>query len=135
MSGKNACAARDYDISGFFAEQLIYGVSIIVILRSRSDETVRVAIIARDGASKPISMGTELRPERPIFSSGPSVTEGDSVPYGSVLKYGQEKKRVTIIGRERQDASDAREDSVDDKAMYNRVDSMRQSAPSRRRVR
>lgn len=71
--GKNAAAKTEY--IGIFAEQLIYGVSIIVILRSRSDETVRVAIIAGTEQPKPMSMGTMLRPERPIFRRGLSMTK------------------------------------------------------------
>ena len=56
-----------------FAEQLIYGVSRMVIFRSRSEDTVRVAMMA--GTPKPMSMGTMLRPERPIFRRGLSMTK------------------------------------------------------------
>ena len=57
-----------------FAEQLIKGVSSIVILRSRSLESVLVAIIAGTEQPNPISIGTKLLPERPSFLSGLSIT-------------------------------------------------------------
>ena len=58
-----------------FAEQLIYGVSRMVIFRSRSEDTVRVAMMAGTEQPKPMSMGTMLRPERPIFRRGLSMTK------------------------------------------------------------
>ena len=95
--GKNAAAKTEY--IGIFAEQLIYGVSIIVILRSRSDETVRVAIIAGTEHPKPISMGTKLRPERPIFLSGLSITKAIRAIYPVSSRMDRKKNNVTIIGR------------------------------------
>ena len=52
---------------GILAEQLIKGVSRIVIRRSRSEASVRVDMMAGTEQPKPTSMGTTLRPERPIF--------------------------------------------------------------------
>ena len=52
-----------------FAEQLIYGVSRMVIFRSRSEDTVRVAMMAGTEQPKPMSMGTKLRPESPMRRS------------------------------------------------------------------
>ena len=71
--GKNAAANTAY--IGIFAEQLIYGVSIMVIFLSLSDETVRVAMMAGTEQPKPMSMGTKLRPERPIFRRSLSITK------------------------------------------------------------
>ena len=58
-----------------FAEQLIYGVSRMVIFRSRSEDTVRVAMMAGTEQPKPMSMGTMLRPDRPILRRGLSMTK------------------------------------------------------------
>ena len=51
------------------------GVSTMVILRSRSLERVRVAMMAGTLHPKPISIGTKLRPERPILRSSLSMTK------------------------------------------------------------
>ena len=53
---------------GIFAEQLIYGTSSMVILRSRSDESVRVAI-------------TDLVPNKPAVSVAMAVVPGGSLAY------------------------------------------------------
>ena len=45
------------------------GVSRIVILRSRSLDNVRVAMMAGTEQPKPMSMGTKLRPESPMRRS------------------------------------------------------------------
>ena len=47
----------------------------MVIFLSRSEETVRVAMMAGTVQPKPISIGTKLRPERPIFRSSLSITK------------------------------------------------------------
>ena len=44
----------------------------MVIFRSRSDETVRVAMMEQP---KPMSIGTMLRPDRPILRRGLSMTK------------------------------------------------------------
>ena len=82
-----------------FAEQLIYGVSRMVILRSRSDETVRVAIMAGTEQPKPMSIGTMLRPDRPIFRSGLSITNATRAMYPVSSRMERKKNSVTIIGR------------------------------------
>ena len=51
------------------------GVSRIVILRSRSLERVRVAMMAGTEQPKPISIGTKLRPESPMRRSSWSMTK------------------------------------------------------------
>ena len=51
------------------------GVSRMVIFRSRSEDTVRVAMIAGTEQPKPISSGTMLRPDRPILRSSLSITK------------------------------------------------------------
>ena len=60
---------------GSLAEQLMKGVSRMVILRSRSLERVRVAMMAGTLHPKPMSMGTKLRPERPILRNSLSITK------------------------------------------------------------
>ena len=59
---------------GILAEQLINGMSSIVILRSRSDESVRVAIMAGTEQPKPMSIGTKLRPDKPMRRRSLSIT-------------------------------------------------------------
>ncbi|CDE77745.1 unknown [Ruminococcus sp. CAG:353] len=60
---------------GSFALHDIYGVRKMVILRSRSEESVLVAIIAGTEQPKPIIIGTNERPDRPIFLSSLSITK------------------------------------------------------------
>ena len=60
---------------GSLAVQLINGVSIIVILRSRADGSVLVAITPGTVHPNPTNIGTMLRPERPILRSGLSMTK------------------------------------------------------------
>ena len=47
----------------------------MVIRRSRSLERVRVAMMAGTLHPKPMSMGTKLRPERPILRKSLSITK------------------------------------------------------------
>ena len=51
------------------------GVSKMVMRRSRSEARVRVDIMAGTEQPKPISIGTMLRPDRPIFRSSWSMTK------------------------------------------------------------
>ena len=60
---------------GSLAEQLMKGVSRMVIFRSRSLERVRVAMMAGTLHPKPMSMGTKLRPESPMRRSSLSITK------------------------------------------------------------
>ena len=82
-----------------FAEQLIYGVKSIVIFLSLSDETVLVAITAGTEQPKPMSMGTKLLPESPIFLRGLSITNATLAIYPVSSKIERKKKRVTTMGR------------------------------------
>lgn len=50
------------------------GVNMIVIFRSRSEESVLVAITAGTVHPNPISIGTKLLPESPIFRNSLSIT-------------------------------------------------------------
>ena len=50
------------------------GVSRMVILRSRSEVSVRLAMTPGTVQPKPMSIGTMLRPERPILRSSLSMT-------------------------------------------------------------
>ena len=59
---------------GSLAEQLINGVSRMVIFRSRSEGRVRLAITPGTVQPKPMSIGTMLRPERPMRRSSLSIT-------------------------------------------------------------
>ncbi len=69
--GKNAAQKTAY--MGIFAEQLINGIKRIVIFRSLSEGSVRVAMMAGTLHPKPISIGTMLRPEMPILRSSLSM--------------------------------------------------------------
>ena len=73
--------------------------SMIVILRSRSEGSVRVAMIAGTLHPKPISMGTKLRPERPIFRSGLSMTNATRAIYPVSSRMDRKKNSTTIVGR------------------------------------
>ena len=71
-----AKAELDMDEHGWVSvEQLINGVNMIVILRTRSLGRVRVDITAGTVQPKPINIGTILRPERPIFLKSLSITK------------------------------------------------------------
>ena len=91
------CRAKHAYI-GIFAEQLINGVSIIV-MRSRSDASVRVAIIAGTVHPNPISMGTKLRPDRPNLRSGLSIIKATRAMYPVSSSIERKKNSVTIIGK------------------------------------
>ena len=56
-------------------KQLMNGVSRIVRRRSRADGSVRVAITAGTVQPKPMSIGTKLRPDRPILRRSLSITK------------------------------------------------------------
>ena len=71
----------------------------MVILRSRSDETVRVAIIAGTEQPKPISIGTKLLPDNPIFLNGLSITNATLAIYPVSSSMDKKKKRVTTMGK------------------------------------
>lgn len=60
---------------GSLALQLMNGVSMMVILRSRSLARVRDAIIAGTLQPKPMIIGTKEEPERPILRSILSITK------------------------------------------------------------
>ena len=60
---------------GSLAEQLINVVSRMVILRSRSLDRVRVAMMAGTEQPNPMSMGTKLRPESPMRRISLSMTK------------------------------------------------------------
>ena len=60
---------------GSLALHDIKGVRIMVILRSRSLARVRVAMMAGTLQPKPMSMGTNEEPERPILRSSLSITK------------------------------------------------------------
>ena len=58
---------------GSLALHDIKGTNMMVIFLSRSEESVRVAKMAGTEHPKPSSMGTKLRPERPMRRSGLSM--------------------------------------------------------------
>ena len=70
--GKNAVAKNPY--IGSFAVQLMNGVSNIVIFLSLALGNVLVDITAGTVQPNPISIGTMLLPDRPIFLSSLSIT-------------------------------------------------------------
>ena len=95
-SGKNASAKKPY--IGSLAEQLINGVSIIVILRSRSEDKVLLDITAGTVHPKPISIGTILFPESPILLSSLSITNAILAIYPESSRSDRKKNSTTIIG-------------------------------------
>jgi len=95
--GKNALTKKEY--IGSFAVQLINGVKRIVILRSRSLVKVLVAITAGTVHPKPISIGTILRPDNPIFRSILSITNATLAMYPLSSINDKKKNNVTMIGK------------------------------------
>ena len=67
--------------------------------RSRSEERVRVAMMAGTEQPKPMSIGTKLRPERPSFLKGLSITKATRAIYPVSSRMERKKNRVTMIGR------------------------------------
>ena len=74
------------------------GVSMIVILRSRSEGSVRVDITAGTVQPNPISIGTMLRPESPIFRSSLSIKNATRAMYPESSRSERKKKSTTMIG-------------------------------------
>ena len=97
LSGKNAAEKNPY--IGSLAEQLINGVRSMVILRSLSDGSVLLAITPGTVQPKPISIGTILLPDRPIFLSSLSITKATLAIYPLSSNMDRKKNSVTIIGR------------------------------------
>ena len=68
----------------------------MVILRSRSLDTVRVAMMAGTEQPKPMSLGTMLRPDRPLLRRSLSITKAPRAKeYGIVIATG---RRASNIG-------------------------------------
>ena len=84
---------------GIFAEQLINGVSIIVIFLSRSEGKVLVAIIAGTEQPKPIIIGTKLLPDKPIFLKSLSITKAILAIYPLSSNNDRKKNKTTMIGK------------------------------------
>ena len=82
-----------------FAEQLINGVRSIVILRSLSLGSVRVAMTAGTVQPKPMSIGTMLRPESPILRRSLSMKNATLAMYPLSSMRDKKKNSVTIIGK------------------------------------
>ena len=92
---------------GSLALQLIKGVSRIVIFRSRSLDSVLVAIIAGTEHPNPISIGTKLRPDSPIFRRSLSMTKATLAIYPVSSRMDRKKNKVTMVGRKLSHASHA----------------------------
>ena len=71
----------------------------MVILRSRSLGSVLVDITAGTVQPKPISIGTMLRPERPILRSILSMKKATRAMYPVSSSMDRKKNITTIIGR------------------------------------
>ena len=84
---------------GSLAEQLIKGVSRMVILRSRSEGRVRLAMTPGTVQPKPMSIGTMLRPERPMRRRSLSITNATRAMYPVSSSRERKKNRVTMTGR------------------------------------
>ena len=68
-------------------------------MRSRSDESVLVAIIAGTEHPKPRSKGTKLLPESPIFLKSLSIIKAILAIYPLSSKIDKKKNNTTIIGK------------------------------------
>ena len=71
----------------------------MVILLSRSEGRVLLAITPGTVHPKPISIGTILRPESPIFLNSLSITKATLAMYPLSSRRDRKKNRVTITGR------------------------------------
>ena len=71
----------------------------MVIFLSLSEESVLVAMIAGTEHPKPISIGTKLRPDKPIFRRSLSITNETLAIYPLSSSMDRKKKSTTIIGR------------------------------------
>ena len=94
--GKKAAVKKPY--IGNLAVQLINGVSIMVIFLSRSEGKVRLAITPGTVHPNPISMGTILLPERPIFLSSLSITKATLAIYPLSSSRDRKKNSITMRG-------------------------------------
>ena len=74
------------------------GVRRIVRRRSRSEGKVRLAMMLGTLHPKPISNGTMLRPERPIFLNSLSITKAMRAIYPLSSSIERKKNSVTMIG-------------------------------------
>ena len=74
-------------------------MSIIVIFLSRSDGSVRLDITAGTLHPKPISIGTILLPDKPIFLRSLSITKATLAIYPVSSSSDRNKNSVTIIGK------------------------------------
>ena len=84
---------------GSFAEQLINGVRRIVIFLSRSEGRVRLAITPGTVHPNPISIGTMLRPESPIFLRSLSIIKATRAIYPVSSSKDRKKNNTIMIGR------------------------------------
>ena len=75
------------------------GISRMVILLSLSLGRVLVDMMAGTEQPKPISIGTILRPDRPIFLKSLSMTNATLAIYPLSSIKDRKKNRVTMIGR------------------------------------
>ena len=71
----------------------------MVIFRSRAEGRVRVDMTAGTVQPNPISMGTMLRPDRPIFLSSLSMKKATRAMYPLSSSRDRKKNRITMMGR------------------------------------
>ena len=71
----------------------------IVILRSRSDGSVRLAITLGTEHPNPINIGTILLPDKAIFLSSLSLTKATRAIYPVSSNNDKKKNKITIIGK------------------------------------
>ena len=83
---------------GILAEQLMNGMRRIVTIRSRSDGSVRLAMTPGTVQPNPTSMGTMLRPDRPIFLRSLSMTNATRAMYPESSSRARKKNSVTMMG-------------------------------------
>ena len=71
----------------------------MVICRSRLLDRVLVDMMAGTEQPKPMSMGTKLLPDRPIFRKSLSMTKATRAIYPESSRMDRKKNRVTTMGK------------------------------------
>ena len=74
------------------------GMSMMVIRRSRREGRVLVDMTAGTEQPKPMSMGTMLLPDKPIFRSSLSITKATRAMYPPSSRMERKKKSTIMIG-------------------------------------
>ena len=107
---------------GSLAEQLINGVSKIVMRRSRSLDSVRVAIMAGTEQPKPTSIGTKLAAGQSQLAERPIHDKGHTRHIAGVLQNREEEEQRYNGRQEAEYAANAVCDAVYNERVNNGID-------------